>query len=918
MIKEPPFGTTQVSANDASATTQPAVDSPSLTQDLTNVEGESATTQPIVDSPPSSLSTTTANTAPGVTQDSSYCADTVEAGLVPVEDCTGFVFCQNSQMTGTVTMCSPGLIFSATMQICNWPSSTNVCGFEYCPNKMTGYVPFEDCTKFYYCKAGTIDGDIDVCPDGTLFDVGMGICNWADMVVCPTSAPTPMPVPTAAPSLPQPVLADTTINLIQSLPTSGTLRPTYGTVANEPASALTSTAVSQDKATVMSSQDQSIPLRFTPTDDAYVQASQPSVNYDDRFVVVDQNERYDGLLRFYVQGIEHRSIEYVKLRLFVSNQSMFGGNFYKCNADWHEDVVTWDTVPSIVGDAPLAVVNAAILNEWIEVDVTGLVEGDGPVSLRITSDSTDNVMYSSKENSDGNAPELIVGVKHTDPADETSDIVASGSPAFKIGPTDDAFVFRTNADGNFGQHQDLMVGIGNGDKKSYLRFDLSRVDKNNIQSAKLRLFATAPSQSGGTFVTVTDSNWSEDTITYNNAPSADGTPLGMLNNVEAGQWYELDITDAITESAPLTICILGNHEDKVMYSSKDGSNSPEIVLTLGEFMSRSSQQRAQVMELSPTDDASIELQAPDNNFGTSVELKADANDGMRNFLVRFDASDVPLGEVKSATLRLYAMNQEPAFGGTFIENRNALWDEQTVTWNNAPPSDGRVLGSLMEIENGSWYNIDVTSAVIGGSAVSFRVSSPHFNEAIYGSRESDHKPQLIVQYGMPPPLPEDMIMILATDDSSILMDKPDENFGRSEELRIDGNGGVYNSLLRFDLSSIEKGTVEEAILRLYAVDGSPSGGTFVITRNTGWNQHTVTWNSAPDADGRVVDTLGEVVPYQWYEIDLSAIARDIGGEPLSVRIAPSHGLRCAYASSRDRLGHSPQLLIKVDLFAGME
>lgn len=901
MIKDPPFGTTQVvSTSDTLATTQPGVDSS-----------------------PSSVSAVATMTAPGVVQDNSYCADTVEPGLVPIKDCVGFAFCQNSQMVGSVTMCSPGLIFDANMEICNWPSATNVCGFEYCPNKMTGYVPFEDCTKFYYCNAGNIDGDIDICPDGTLFDIVMGICNWAGMVVCPTPAPTSLPVPTSSPILPQPALAGTAPNSNPIVPLSGTSHPTYGAVvANAQESVPSSLGVSHDKDISSSLQDQNAPLRFSPTDDAYVQESQPSANYNDRFIVVDQNERFDGLIRFSVQGIEDRSVEYIKLRLFVSNESMFGGNFYKCDADWHEDVVTWDTVPSIVGDKPLAVVNAAILNEWIEVDLTGLIEGDGPVALRITSDSTDNVMYSSKENPDGNSPELIIGVEHTDlaaDAEAESHLDETGTPAFKIGPTDDAFVFLTTADGNFGQHEDLMVGIGNGDKKSYLRFDLTRVDTKVVRNAKLRLYATASSQSGGTFVTA-DSNWSEDTITYNNAPPADGIPLGMLNNVEAGQWYELDITDAITESAPLTICILGNHEDKVMYSSKDGPHSPEITLILDETVPRLSQQSAKpkVMELSPTDDATLELQDGDMNFGTSDKLKADSNDGMRNFLLRFDATSVPRGEVKSAVLRVYAMNQEPVFGGTFVENKSTQWNERTVTWNNAPPSDGRVLGSLMEVEYGSWYNIDVTPAVVGGSAVSFRVSSPHFNSAIYGSKESEYKPQLIIQYSLPAPLPEDMIRLAPTDDTSILMEKPDENFGRSEELRVDGFSGIYNSLLRFDLSSVEKGTVKQAILRLYAIDGSPSGGTFVRTRSTDWNQHTVTWNSAPAADGQVIETLGDVTPYQWYEIDITAVAEDLGGEALSIRIAPSHGLRCAYASSRDRLGHSPQLLIKVDMFAGME
>ena len=785
---------------------------------------------------------------------------------------------------------------------------------------------------------------------GTLFDSEMKICNWSGMVTCNTMQPTPPPTPKVAPPVPSPPPGlvnnpGTPVGVVVAGSTSNgdgniTPRPTYGTVSSSQSLSLdaagtfaasepvvTAATTTYDDAPQDDQSDGVARLRFTPTDDAYVQEDEPNVNFhncpdttmicDPRFVVVDANKRFDGLLRFYVQGIDGRHIEYVKLRLYVRDASMFGGNFYKSNSEWHEDVVTWDTVPSIIGNQPLAVVNAVLVNQWIEVDVTGLVQADGPVSIRITSDSDDNVMYESKENDDGNAPELIVGVKSIDLEDiqnRGGDDVSTITNNVKIGVTDDAFVYGTMPKNNYGQNEDLKVDM-NGDKKSYLRFDLSRVHPDSIQSAKLRLYATDSSSSGGTFVTVTDSNWNEDTITYDDAPPADGLPLGMLESVTAGQWYELDITQAITESVPLTICILGNHNDNVHYSSKEGEHSPEIVLTLLEVVPLSIQS-SKVVELIPTDDATIVLQDPDTNFNGD-SLSADAKDGMRNFLMRFDASDVPRGEVNSAVLRMYAMNQEPAFGGTFVENRRTEWNEQTVTWNTAPASDGKVLGSLMAVEYGSYYTIDVTSAVIGGSAVSFRVSSPHFNEAMYGSKESDYKPRLIVQYSPPAPIPQDMDLYIPTDDTSILMDSPNKNYGRNTELKVDGYGGVFNSLLRFDLSEVEKGTVVKAMLRLYSVDGSPSGGTFVVTKNTEWSQHSVTWNTAPAADGDIIDTLGEVVPYQWYEIDLASIVQDLGGGYLSIRITPSHGLRCAYSSSEDRLGHLPQLLLQSDMFAGI-
>ena len=202
--------------------------------------------------------------------------------------------------------------------------------------------------------------------------------------------------------------------------------------------------------------------------------------------------------------------------------------------------------------------------------------------------------------------------------------------------------------------------------------------------------------------------------------------------------------------------------------------------------------------------------------------------------------------------------------------------------------------------------------------VTFRASSPHATSGAYGSRSSDRPPTLIVRYDddpRPSP-PEGFEVLRPTDDASVLMESRLRNFGTMDDaLKVDGDSGVYNSLIRFDLTSIERDTVNRAVLRLYAVDGSPSGGTFVSTTVTEWDHYSVTWNSAPAADGNVLATLGAVVPYRWYEVDVTNYAR--GGKPISIRITPSHGNRCAYASSREAYGRGPELWIKHDPFLDM-
>ena len=52
-----------------------------------------------------------------------------------------------------------------------------------CPTGSNLLLPSTDCLGFYYCTNGYSSRVIS-CPAGTLFDVGIQTCNWADAVTC--------------------------------------------------------------------------------------------------------------------------------------------------------------------------------------------------------------------------------------------------------------------------------------------------------------------------------------------------------------------------------------------------------------------------------------------------------------------------------------------------------------------------------------------------------------------------------------------------------------------------------------------------------------------------------------------------------------------------------------------------------------
>ena len=116
-------------------------------------------------------------------------------------------------------------------------------------------------------------------------------------------------------------------------------------------------------------------------------------------------------------------------------------------------------------------------------------------------------------------------------------------------------------------------------------------------------------------------------------------------------------------------------------------------------------------------------------------------------------------------------------------------------------------------------------AVIGGLTLTFRVSDPHSRVAVYTLRESYQKPWLTVQYHPPNPVPENFVMYIPIKNAPILMEKPTANFGRDDQLKVDGYDGMYNSLLCFSLLVVEKGTVQKATLHLYVLGNIESGRT---------------------------------------------------------------------------------------------
>lgn len=409
---------------------------------------------------------------------------------------------------------------------------------------------------------------------------------------------------------------------------------------------------------------------FVAEADAYVREDKPGNNYGGASDLrVDGSPNQQVLLKFLVSGVAGLQIDDVKLRLYNVNASGDGGQFYKAaHSSWSENGVNWTNAPAT--GALLGSLGSVHAGNWYEVDVDGLVVGDGYVTVRASSTNGNGAYYASKEG--GNAPQLVVSTSgngggnappiadpqavtaqqdtplaitltgtDTDgdcpltftvvdapangaisaPSGETCAAGAgsaqvtytptggfSGADSFTFSVTDphtgtslpatvsitvtpapvteltfapvaDTYVRENRPTTNYGNSSDLRADASP-IQQMLLKFDVSGVGTQTVTAVKLRLYNVNASNDGGGFFEAVNSTWTETGVTWTNAPPVGGPQFGSLGSVQAGNWYEVDLTGILTGDGLVSIRVTSSSANGAYYSSKEGSNPPELVVTV--------------------------------------------------------------------------------------------------------------------------------------------------------------------------------------------------------------------------------------------------------------------------------------------------------------------------------------------------
>ena len=117
-----------------------------------------------------------------------------------------------------------------------------------------------------------------------------------------------------------------------------------------------------------------------------------------------------------------------------------------------------------------------------------------------------------------------------------------------------------------------------------LKFTVSGIGNKSIVSVKLRLYCVDGSPFGGEFHRVADTTWSEGSVNWNTAPSADTDILTSLGRVSANTWYEVDVTSLVSGDGMYSLKTVSSNSDGAYYSTKEGTAgfAAQLIITTSD------------------------------------------------------------------------------------------------------------------------------------------------------------------------------------------------------------------------------------------------------------------------------------------------------------------------------------------------
>jgi hypothetical protein len=433
---------------------------------------------------------------------------------------------------------------------------------------------------------------------------------------------------------------------------------------------------------------------------------------------------------------------------------------------------------------------------------------------------------------------------------------------FSFGPVADTYVSQASPGSNYAANSQLQaVGGGSSNssaKQIYIRFDVSGLPAGaSVSSARLRLYVTNASTSGGTINAISNAGWAEN-ITWNTKPTIDGAQLAVLGAVAVNTAIEVDLGGAINGNGSYSFAITlpSANTNTLGYASRENSaagNRPQLVVATGGT-------------------------APADTTPPTVSATTPAN----------ASSDVSTNASVTATF------SEPL-------------DASTVTNANFTLSGpaGAVAANVTYNSGSNSATLQPASALAAGASYTAQLSG--VKDLAGNSLASTYSWSFTTAQAGPPGATFSFGPVADT----FVVQNGSTSYAAKTELQAVGGSTVKEIYIRFDVIGLPAGaSVSSAKLRLYVTNDSTSGGIVQSMSNTAWAE-SVTWNfNKPEIDGPVLATIGAVAINTPIEVNLGGAITGNGSYSFGIKLPSNITNTVGYASrEHSTSGNRPQLVI---------
>ncbi|TMB69622.1 MAG: DNRLRE domain-containing protein, partial [Chloroflexi bacterium] len=350
------------------------------------------------------------------------------------------------------------------------------------------------------------------------------------------------------------------------------------------------------------------PVTLNPIDDAYVAGELPNDNFgSDPLLEADASPVRESYLKFDLRPLASQGVSQAIIRMYVTNGS--GGTVDLkdvSDSTWTEGAITFNNKPA--KGSTLASFNpGTTTGRWLEVDITSATAGKAGsfMSVALQTSSTDALGFNSAE-ALSNRVELVVQPLGATPGPSgtatATPLVTTAPPptptpsaaqtsaatavpgTTTLNPVDDAYVAGDLPADNFGSDPSLSVDASPV-RESYIKFDLRPFAGQSVSKATLRMFVTNGSGGAVNLNAVSDSTWTEGSITFGNKPAKGAVLKTFTPGTTTSVWLQIDVTSAVASKAGslMSAALDTTSSDGFAFNSSESANNRVelVVQTVG-------------------------------------------------------------------------------------------------------------------------------------------------------------------------------------------------------------------------------------------------------------------------------------------------------------------------------------------------